>query len=112
MSSEHKQAPQYSMLIEWSNLDQAYIVSLPEWESIGASAKTHGSTYSEAAEKGEALLRFLISSAEREGDNIPTPAGYDAHAYAEGETPESMATDIEKMVRAIEARETHPSQSA
>jgi hypothetical protein len=30
MGIGNKQAPHYSMLIEWSGVDQAYIVSLPE----------------------------------------------------------------------------------
>ena len=32
--------------IQWSEEDQAYVVTLPEW---GDFAKTHGETYEEAA---------------------------------------------------------------
>ena len=37
---------QYSMIIQWSDEDQVYIVHLPEF---GPYAQTHGSTYEEAA---------------------------------------------------------------
>jgi antitoxin HicB len=107
MSAGEKQAPQaprYSMLIEWSDMDQAYIVSLPEWERVGALAHAHGATYAEAAHKGQELIAFLVEAAQRDGDSIPTPAGYDARAYAPGETPESIVAESEALAREIEAR--------
>jgi predicted RNase H-like HicB family nuclease len=36
-----EQQPHYSMVIEWSDEDQAYIVSVPEFPGN----YTHGSTY-------------------------------------------------------------------
>jgi antitoxin HicB len=99
-----EQALSYSMLIEWSDLDQAYIVSLPEWERAGALAHTHGATYAEAATKGQELLEFLLDAALQNGDPIPTPASFDAHAYAPGETTESIAAESERLAREIEAR--------
>ncbi len=38
----------YSMLIEWSEEDQAYLVTLPEWADRVVMPATHGSTYAEA----------------------------------------------------------------
>ena len=35
----------YSMRIEWSNENQVFVVSLPEW---GDLVHTHGATYEEA----------------------------------------------------------------
>lgn len=98
------QASRYSMLIEWSDLDQAYIVTLPEWERAGALAHTHGASYAEAAAKGQELLEFLLESALRNGDQIPTPASFDAHAYAPDETDESIAAESERLAKEIEAR--------
>lgn len=60
----------YSMLIEWSNEDQVYIASLPEW---GEYAQTHGATYDEAARNGQDVLRMLIDSARAEGELLPEP---------------------------------------
>ena len=38
----------YSMVMQWSDEDQAFLVSLPEF---GPSSQTHGSTYEEAARR-------------------------------------------------------------
>jgi antitoxin HicB len=66
-------ATRYSMLIEWSDEDQAYVVSFPEWEAAGLIGRTHGGTYAEAVLKGEEMLRFLVETAQAEGDPIPEP---------------------------------------
>ena len=58
----------YTMLIEWSNEDQIYIVTLPEF---GNYCKTHGETYLEAAKNGEEVVEMLLESLER--DNLPAP---------------------------------------
>ena len=90
------------MLIEWSDADQAYIVTLPEWERVGALAHADGATYAEAAQKGQELIEFLFEAAQSDGDRIPTPAGFDAHAYAPGETAEEVATENERLASEIE----------
>ena len=61
----------YSMVIEWSDEDQLYIVSFPEWEAADYISHTHGATYEEAAEAGADLLAFLIESARAEGEVLP-----------------------------------------
>ena len=43
---------QYSIVIEWSPEDQAYLVSLPEWADRYAMPVTSGATYEEAAARG------------------------------------------------------------
>jgi antitoxin HicB len=62
--------PRYSMVIEWSDDDNAYIVSLPEW---GDLVHTHGETYAEAVAMGEELLAGLIASRQQHGEQLPTP---------------------------------------
>ena len=52
--------PHYSMLIEWSDEDDVYVVSLPEW---GQYAQTHGASYDEAVRHGQEVLQMLIDSA-------------------------------------------------
>lgn len=42
----------YSMTIQWSDEDQIYIVSFPEW---GDLLHTHGDTYEEAVRNGQEL---------------------------------------------------------
>ena len=65
--------PRFSMVIEWSDEDCAYIVSFPEWEAQHVHANIHGATYEEAAANGRDLLEFLIESAQEEGEPLPTP---------------------------------------
>lgn len=64
----------YSMLIQWSDDDQIYIVSLPEWEAqAGLHGHTHGKTYAEAVQMGEELLSLLIEGRQAEGLPLPQP---------------------------------------
>ena len=63
--------PHYSMVIEWSDEDQLYIVSFPEWAAEGYISHTHGVTYAEAAEAGADLLAFLVESARATGETLP-----------------------------------------
>jgi antitoxin HicB len=69
----------YSMLIEWSDEDEAYVVGFPEWEEqqdlIG---HTHGATYEEAARKGAEVLALLVQSARADGDPLPAPSRFAA----------------------------------
>jgi predicted RNase H-like HicB family nuclease len=58
----------YAMQIEWSDEDDCYIVSLPDF---GPYAKTHGDTYQEAAKNGEEVLDLLVESYREEGRTLP-----------------------------------------
>jgi antitoxin HicB len=60
----------YSMVIQWSEEDHLYIVSLPEW---GDTVHTHGHTYVEAAEMGREVLALLILGARQDGHPLPEP---------------------------------------
>ena len=50
----------YSMIIEWSDEDDAYIVTLPEFPIC----HTHGATREEALKNGQEVLELLVE----EGD--------------------------------------------
>ena len=60
----------YSMHIEWSDEDQVFVVSLPEW---GDLVHTHGSTYEEAAQRGQELIQALVSVRDANGEPLPSP---------------------------------------
>ncbi len=60
----------FSMLIQWSDEDGAYVVSLPEF---GPYSKTHGSTYEEAAKNGREVLELLQESYQADGRSLPAP---------------------------------------
>jgi predicted RNase H-like HicB family nuclease len=57
------------MIIQWSEEDQAYIVTVPELPGC----KTHGSTYEEAVRQGKDAIESWIMVAEQDGDPIPPP---------------------------------------
>jgi antitoxin HicB len=59
--------PHYSMLIQWSDEDKAYVVTLSEF----GGCKTHGGTYEEAARKGPEAIESLIEVYEAERRPLP-----------------------------------------
>lgn len=65
MDTEH-----YSMIIQWSNEDQAFIVTVPELPGC----KTHGSTYEEAIQQGKDAIESWIMVAREFGQPIPPPS--------------------------------------
>lgn len=60
----------YTIIIQWSNEDQCYVVSLPEW---GPYAHTHGDTYKEAFKNAQEVLELLVESALKDGETLPEP---------------------------------------
>ncbi len=60
----------YTIIIQWSDEDQCYVVSLPEW---GEFCHTHGDTYEEALKNAQEVLELLIESALEEGEPLPQP---------------------------------------
>lgn len=63
----------YSILVEWSDDDQAYLVTLPEWDDRVFNPVTHGDTYEEAIKNGREALGALIASSLRHGEALPEP---------------------------------------
>ena len=59
----------YRMLIEWSDDDQVFVVTLPEFPCN----RTHGKDYQEVAKHGQEVLDLLIETLEREGRPLPPP---------------------------------------
>ena len=84
MPRKIRQQPRYSMLIQWSDEDQADIVSFPEWEAQGLIGHTHGETYEDATKKGRDVLHMLVESARAEGEPLPAPQTYDCRYTATG----------------------------
>jgi antitoxin HicB len=64
-----KSASQYSVIIQWSDEDQVYVVTLPEW----GGCHTHGATYEEAARNAAEVLAMLIEDEKSAGNELPTP---------------------------------------
>ncbi len=58
----------YTILIQWSEEDQKYIVSLPEF---GPYAHTHGDTYEEALKNAQEVLELLIEDYQANNKELP-----------------------------------------
>jgi predicted RNase H-like HicB family nuclease len=59
----------YSMIIEWSDEDDAFIVTVPEL----SGCRTHGATYEEAVKQGQEAIESWLDAARADGDSIPEP---------------------------------------
>ena len=70
MSNQHLH---YSMLIEWSEEDQAYLVILTEWTEYVLMPVAHGETCTEAVQHGQEVLEMLIHNAMQHGEPLPVP---------------------------------------
>lgn len=65
------ETPRYTMVIFWSEEDEAYLVSLPDWDGIVISPVTHGDTYDEAVRNGREVIEGLIASLTKHGEPLP-----------------------------------------
>ncbi|MEH1837353.1 MAG: type II toxin-antitoxin system HicB family antitoxin [Nostoc sp.] len=60
----------YTIIIQWSDEDECFVVSLPEW---GEFCHTHGETYEEAFKNAQEVLEMLIESSLADGQTLPEP---------------------------------------
>lgn len=68
--------PKYSFKIEWSDEDEGYIVTSPEFPGMSA----FGTSVDEAMREGQIALRAMIKSYEAEGEALP--AEKKVHSYS------------------------------
>ncbi len=54
----------YTICIEWSDEDQAFLVTLPEWADHVIQPVTHGDTYDEALRNAQEVLELLTEAWE------------------------------------------------
>ena len=64
-----EQYEHYSMIIQWSDEDNAYIVTVPELPGC----RTHGKTYEEAVRQGQDAIATWIMVAKELGRPVPPP---------------------------------------
>lgn len=60
----------YTIIIQWSDEDHCYVVTLPEW---GEFCHTHGETREEALKNAQEVLELLVESALKQGELLPEP---------------------------------------
>ena len=58
----------YTIIIQWSNEDECYVVTLPEW---GEFCHTHGDTYEEALTNAQEVLELLIETSLEDDEMLP-----------------------------------------
>lgn len=61
----------YSMVIQWSDEDQCYLVHLPDFPF--QQFHTHGDTYEEAAKHGQEAIDSLVEWYQVQGKTLPQP---------------------------------------
>lgn len=59
----------YSVIVDWSDEDQAYVVTVPDLPGCS----THGATYREAVANAEDAIQSWVSAAKSMGHPIPEP---------------------------------------
>jgi predicted RNase H-like HicB family nuclease len=72
VQDEWTKVRRYAMVIEWSDEDQLFLVSIPDFPG----AHTHGRTRAEAAEMGEEAIALLL-----DGEVNPPAARFTAMDY-------------------------------
>jgi len=63
-------APHYAMIIDWSDADQAYLVTVPDLPGC----RTHGESYADAACKGQDAIDGWLELHVADGRPLPAPA--------------------------------------
>lgn len=63
----------YSMIIQWSDEDQLFLVTIPEFSDRVIMPCTHGKTREQAILNGEEVIEMYLESWQLEGESIPEP---------------------------------------
>ena len=64
---------QYSMIVQWSDEDQLFLVTIPEFADRVVMPCTHGKTREEAIRHGEEVLEMYLEAWQEKGEFIPAP---------------------------------------
>jgi predicted RNase H-like HicB family nuclease len=62
----------YTIVIQWSDEDQCFVVLLPEFTDV-MQPVTHGDTYEDALKNAQEVLELLIESSLENGEPLPKP---------------------------------------
>ena len=64
---------QYSMIIQWSDEDRLFLVTIPEFAELVMMPCTHGKTRDEAIHNGEEVIEMYLEAWQSEGLSVPAP---------------------------------------
>ena len=65
---------QYSMIVQWSNEDQLFLVTIPEFADRVVMPCTHGKSREAAIRNGEEVIEMYLEACLAEGESIPEPS--------------------------------------
>ncbi len=64
----------YSMIVQWSDEDQLFLVTIPEFADRVVMPCTHGKTRESAIHHGEEVIEIYLEGWQAEGESIPEPS--------------------------------------
>jgi len=63
----------YSTIVQWSEVDRLFLVTIPEFGDRVIMPCTHGETREQAIHNGEEVIEMYLEAWEAEGESIPEP---------------------------------------
>jgi len=63
----------YSVIIQWAEEDQLYLVTIPEFSEIGMQPCTYGKTYEDAIANAQEAIAAYLEYCQEEGILPPSP---------------------------------------
>jgi predicted RNase H-like HicB family nuclease len=63
----------YSLIIQWSDEDQLYLVTIPEFSNIAMQPCTYGKTYEDAIANAQEAIAGYLDYCQEEGFSPPSP---------------------------------------
>lgn len=63
----------YSLVIQWSDADQLYLVTIPEFSEIAMQPCTSGRTYEDAIANAQEAIAGYLEYCQDEGIMPPSP---------------------------------------
>ncbi|NJL42407.1 MAG: type II toxin-antitoxin system HicB family antitoxin [Pseudanabaena sp. SU_2_4] len=63
----------YSMIVQWSDEDRLFLVTIPEFTDRVVMPCTRGKTREEAIHNGEEVIEMYLEAWQTEGASIPEP---------------------------------------
>jgi predicted RNase H-like HicB family nuclease len=63
----------YTIVLQWSDEDNCFVVFLPEFSKNVMQPVTHGETYEEALKNGQEVLELIMEEYQEDGKDLPQP---------------------------------------
>jgi predicted RNase H-like HicB family nuclease len=64
----------YSTIVQWSDEDRLFLVTIPEFADRVVMPCSHGQTHEQAIHNGEEVIEMYLEAWEAEGESIPEPS--------------------------------------